>query len=350
MSERAFDELGFYLLAGAGGEGPATLMDEARRGEELGFGTAFISERWNVKEASSLAGAACAVTNRMQIATAATNHNTRHPLITGSWATTMHRLSGGRFTLGLGRGIAAMYHAFGVPPVTTAQLEDFAGVMRRLWHGEVILNHDGPIGKYQVLFLDPDFREDIRLALVAFGPRTLALGGRVFDDVILHTFFTPDTLRRAVKTVKDAAEQAGRDPAAVRVWSCFATVGDHLPEELRLKKTVARLATYLQGYGDLLVSTNRWDPAVLQRFREDPVVMSVAGGIDHKATPEQIEHIATLIPDEWLEPSATGSPEQCVARIRQEFDQGADALIMHGATPDELQPIVEAYRGRSESE
>ena len=29
-------------------------MDEARRGEELGFGTGFISERWNVKEASSL--------------------------------------------------------------------------------------------------------------------------------------------------------------------------------------------------------------------------------------------------------------------------------------------------------
>lgn len=50
MSEHALDELGYYLLAGAGGEGPATLMDEARRGEELGFGTAFISERWNVKE------------------------------------------------------------------------------------------------------------------------------------------------------------------------------------------------------------------------------------------------------------------------------------------------------------
>jgi hypothetical protein len=79
------DELRYYLLAGAGGEGPAGLMDEACRGEQMGFGTAFISERWNVKEASSLTGAACAVTNRMQIATAATNHNTRHPLITGSW-------------------------------------------------------------------------------------------------------------------------------------------------------------------------------------------------------------------------------------------------------------------------
>ena len=147
--------------------------------------------------------------------------------------------------------------------------------------------------------------------------------------------------------MKQAAEQAGRDPASVRVWSCFATVGDHLPEELRLKKTVARLATYLQGYGDLMVKTNDWDPAVLQRFREDPVVTSITGGIDHKASPEQIEHIATLLPDEWLEPSATGSARRCVERIRKEFDYGADAVIMHGGTPDELAPIVEAYRQTS---
>ena len=193
-------------------------------------------------------------------------------------------------------------------------------------------------------FSIPTSSEDIRLALVAFGPNTLSLGGRAFDDVILHTYFTPETLQRCVTTVKSAAEKAGRDPGSVRVWSCFATVGDHLPEQLRLKKTVARLATYLQGYGDLLVQTNNWDPAVLQRFRADTVVTSIAGGIDHKATPEQIEHIATLIPDEWLEPSATGSASKCVDRIRKEFDYGADALIMHGATPDELEPVVAAYR------
>jgi probable F420-dependent oxidoreductase len=341
---RTLDELGYYLLAGAGGEGPSTLMDEARQGEQLGFGTAFISERWNVKEAASLVGAACAVTDRMQIATAATNPNTRHPLITGSWATTMHRLSGGRFTLGIGRGIGAIYAAYGIPAVTTAQMEDFAQMMRRLWHGEVIFNHDGPMGKYPILVLDPAFNEDIRLALVAFGPKTLALGGRLYDDVILHTYFTPQTLTRCVRTVKDAAEAAGRDPDTVRVWSCFATVGDHLPEESRLKKTVARLATYLQGYGDLMISTNDWDPAVLQRFRADEVVTSIGGGIDQKATADQIEHIATLIPDEWLEPAATGSAQQCVDRIRREFDYGADAVILHGATPEELQPVVAAYR------
>jgi hypothetical protein len=33
-----------------------------------------------------------------------------------------------------------------------------------------------------------------------------------------------------------------------------------------------------------------------------------------------------------------------VDRIRREFEYGADALIMHGGTPDELEPIVTAYR------
>jgi hypothetical protein len=51
-----------------------------------------------------------------------------------------------------------------------------------------------------------------------------------------------------------------------------------------------------------------------------------------------------LLPDEWLEPSATGSAQQCVGRIRKELEYGADAVIMHGATPDELEPIVATYR------
>jgi probable F420-dependent oxidoreductase len=230
---RVFDELGFYTLAGAP-ESPRELLDEVRQAEDMGIGWAFISERFNVKEAVTLSGAAAAVSSRIQIATGATNHNTRHPIVTASYATTMHRLTGGRFTLGLGRGIDAQVRAFGLTPVTTAQLEDFAGLMRRLWHGEVILGHDGPAGRYPVLALDTTFDEDIRLGLTAFGPHSLALAGRAFDVVILHTFFTDETLARSVRLVKDAAEQAGRDPAAVKVWSVIATIPDHLPEPVRL--------------------------------------------------------------------------------------------------------------------
>ncbi|CAJ1581028.1 TIGR03857 family LLM class F420-dependent oxidoreductase [[Mycobacterium] wendilense] len=349
MTER-MPEIGFYTLAGQA-EQPRDLIAEVRDAERLGLGECFVSERFSTKEAATICGAVGAVSESIGITTGATNHNIRHPIVTAAHATTMHRLTGGRFTLGLGRGIVPVQRAFGIPEITTAQMEDFARVMRRLFRGETVVGHDGPMGSYPALRLDPNFDEDVKLALVAFGPNSLALGGRAFDKVILHTFFTDETLQRCVRTVKEAAEAAGRDPAQVEVWSCLATIGDHLPEELRLRKTVGRLATYLQGYGDLMVRTNNWDPAVLERFRQDPIVQSFQppGGalkvIDSPSTTvEQLEHIATLLPDEWLAPSATGSPAQCATTVKNQLDLGADGVILHGASPTELKPILPEYR------
>ena len=67
-------------------------------------------------------------------------------------------------------------------------------------------------------------------------------------------------------------------------------------------------------------------------------------GLDVVGTNEQLQHAATLIPDEWLEASATGTPKECVAAIQGQFDLGCDGVIMHGATPEELTPIVAEYR------
>jgi probable F420-dependent oxidoreductase len=343
VSDHVLDELGFYTLAGQAASS-RDLVQEVVDAEALGLGTAFISERYDKKEAATLSGAAGAVSNRIRIETAATNHNTRHPIVTAAHATTMHRLTDGRFTLGLGRGIAPLFDAYGIPRVTTAQIEDFVGLMRRLWKGEVVLGHDGPAGKFPVLHLDASFAEDIPLGFVAFGPNSLALAGRCFDAVVLHTFFTDETVQRCVATIRGAAETAGRDPASVRIWSCYATVGDQIPYELRLKKTVGRLATYLQGYGDLLVETNGWDPEVLARFRADEIVSSFPGALDAKADTAVLEHVATLLPDEWLEPAATGDAARCAARVLRQFDLGVDGVIMHGATPAELAPVVDAYR------
>jgi probable F420-dependent oxidoreductase len=317
------------------------MLDELRLAEELGFGAAFLSERIALKEAASLTGAAGAVTEDIRIVTGATNHHTRHPAVTAAWATTVHRLTGGRFTLGLGRGLAPQLAAFGLPPVTTAQLEAFIGLMRRLWRGETVTDWPG----CPALRLDPTFDERIPVGLTAFGPNTLALAGRAADVVILHTYFSDETTARCVETVRTAAERAGRDPAAVEVWSCYATVPDTLDEETRLRRTVARLATYLQVYGDLLVRTNGWDPAALQRFREDPVLAGLSGWADVVATREEIAHLGEVIPGEWLAAAATGSADACAEKVRAQFDLGVDGVILHCSTPAELAPVVRAYAG-----
>ena len=336
-------ELGCYTLAGHTDQ-PRDLVAEVRDAEDLGLGSVFISERFNVKDAATLSGAVGAVSTTLGVATAATNHTTRHPMVTATMATTMHRLTGGRFCLGLGRGIDLLNGLYGLPSVTSAQLADIADLLRRLWHGEVIVGHDGPAGSYPFLHQSSAFDEDIPILMTAMGERSLEFAGTTMDAVVLHTYFTDDTLARSVAAVRRGAERAGRDPSAVRVWSVLATVGDHLDEELRLRKTVGRLATYLQGYGDLMVRVNDWDPDVLTRFRADDVVASFPGALDATGTTEVLEHVATLLPDEWLAAAATGSAENCASTVLGQFDLGADGVILHGATPAELAPVVRAYR------
>jgi alkanesulfonate monooxygenase SsuD/methylene tetrahydromethanopterin reductase-like flavin-dependent oxidoreductase (luciferase family) len=154
--------------------------------------------------------------------------------------------------------------------------------------------------------------------LAALGPKTMTWGGRIFDGVMLHTFFTDQALAECVERIRSGAEAAGRDPASVRVWSVFAVLADQ-PESVRLKMLVGRMATYLQGYGDALVAVNHWDPQVLTDFRAAPIVQSIRGAIDAVATQPELEAIAELIP-------------------------AADGVILHASTPDQVAPAVDAYR------
>jgi hypothetical protein len=62
-------------------------------------------------------------------------------------------------------------------------------------------------------------------------------------------------------------------------------------------------------------------------------VQSVGGAIDQVATTDQLERIATLLPDDWLAPAARGSAEACADAVLAQFDLGVDGVIMHGASP-----------------
>jgi probable F420-dependent oxidoreductase len=337
-----FPELGMYLLPGHS-DSPADLLHEVREAETLGLGSAWISERFDVKEAGALSGAAAAVTSTIWIGTAATNINTRHPLLTASLATTVSRLSGGRFALGVGRGVAIRSAMMGLAPVRNAQLAEFAALMRQLWRGERVMGHDSALGQFPYLHQAEWMNESIPLLITAFGQRSLEFAGGVFDGVILHTFMPDAAVKRAVGLVRRGAEKAGRDPQSVKVWAVLA-VACNASEERQLKLLTARMATYLQapGYGELIFKINGWDAKGLEAFRNSEVVRSLPGGIDSLATTDQLRAIRDIMPAEWLA-AASGTPEQCARRIVDQFDAGADGVILHASLPHEVAPALDAY-------
>lgn len=339
-----FPELGFYGLAGHT-ESPRDLVDEVIEAEQLGLGSVFLSERFNFKDAAVMAGAAAAVSTKIGIANAATNHATRHPVVTATMAATMNRLTHGRYALGLGRGFDMLFDLMGVPRITNAQLTDVFELLRKLWRGEKF-GHDGPAGKYPYLFTMNDSAERIPLLMVAIGPKSAELAGRIADAVVLHTYMSDETVARSVATIRRAAGEAGRDPDAVRIWACTAVVEDSIPEEIRLRKTVGRLATYLQGYGEILVRTNHWDMADLQRFRDDEMVKNHAGAFDQVGTTDTLAYLRDrVLPAHWLAAAVTGSARRCAEQVRDQFGAtGVDSIIMHGVNPAQLAPVLREYR------
>lgn len=337
-----YPELSCYLLPGHTTT-PADAMDEAREAEALGLGKVWLSERFDVKDAGVICSAALAVTKHLRVATAATNLHTRHPMVLATMASTLHHMSNGRFELGLARGVNIRDQLMGLSSVTNAQFAEGIALLRSLWQGEKVMGHDGLMGKLPYLSMGDWMSADIPIHFVGFGAKSLRFAGQHFDGVHLHTFITEAGLKRAKALVREGAEMAGRNPDDVKIWSVLATAVNPSEEDF-LRKLVARMATYMQApnYAEFLVELNGWDPQVLADFRAHDAVTSIPGGIDSVASLEQLDRIRELIPAEWL-PAATGSAEQVAARWREEFDNGADGLVIHGSTPSEFAPVLEHY-------
>lgn len=344
MSTQEFPELGCYLLPGHSTQ-PKQALAEAKQAEALGLGKVWLSERFDVKEAGAICGGALAVTERIHVATAATNLHTRHPQLLAAMCSSLHYMSDGRFELGLARGVAIRNQLMGLDSVGNKKMVDGIGILRQLWRGEKVMGYDGPMGNLPYLNSGDWLDANIPIHFVGFGPKSLVFAGQHFDGAHLHTFITPQGLKKAKQAITQGAEKAGRSASDVKVISVMATLVNPSREDY-LKKIVGRMATYMQapGYAEMLVALNDWDPEVLTAFRADPMVSSLLGGFDSVATLEQLEAAEKLIPAEWLSAAAIGSPEECAQRLLDELSGGADEVCIHASTPEEFKPVIDAYR------
>ena len=335
-----FPELGFYGLPGHS-RTPRDILKQAKDAEALGIGNIMISERADYKEISALCGAVAAVTENIYIGTSGTNLNTRHPVITASMGSTLNSLSEGRFALGLAKGVGLRWKAMNVDFPTFEREAEFVQLMRKLWRGERELGHQSALGQYSALQLADYVSEDIPVLYVGFGPKSLQQAGKVYDGAHLHTFMSDQALSEAVAHFRAGEAESHRTGG--KLWSVFATACD-VSEERYLKLIVARLATYLQipRYGEALVNVNGWEMDTLKSFRSAPIVAGMTGAIDSVASYAELAEIEKLIPKEWR-PAAVGDAKACAQRWLDQFNAGADGIIIHASTPEEFAPVLDEY-------
>ena len=165
-------------------------------------------------------GFAAAVTSRIRLGVAVVNHPYLSPAYLAKQAATVDVLSDGRLDLGLGLGW--MPEEFAAAGATMdrrgARTAEYIEVMRRLWAGGVT-EFSGkffsvPAGRMAPV---PVQRPGPPVLLGGTVPRALERAGRLADGWVTSSRADLSRISGGIAVIRASAEQAGRDPAAIRV-------------------------------------------------------------------------------------------------------------------------------------
>ena len=148
-------------------------------------------------------------TRKVIVGPMVTNPATRDWTVTASTFATLNEMFGPRTVCGIGRGDSAV-RTLNSKPVTLATLREAVHVIRELANGRTV-SHNG-----SELRLPWSKGSELEIWVAAYGPKALELTGQVADGFILQ-LADPDILAWTSQRVRNAAADAGRDPAEVTI-------------------------------------------------------------------------------------------------------------------------------------
>lgn len=213
--------VGVPASAGAGAD-PVRL---ARAAERLGYD--FVSAADHPcgpdpsYETATMLTWIAARTSRIKVASRVMAVPFRRPAMVAKLAASLDLLSGGRFILGLGAGyVDEEIVALGGPALSPAEkIDGLAEAIQVIRGGWTRSGYTQQGRQYSVrdLELEPKPGRPIPIWLGAFGPRALAVTGRLADGWIPSLGYMPIEEIPAMRhRIDAAAEAAGRDPAQIR--------------------------------------------------------------------------------------------------------------------------------------
>ena len=152
-----------------------------------------------------------------------TNPGTRDPTVLASAYATLHDISNGRMVMGIGRGDSAGATS-AVQPVKVAEFEEALRMVKPFMNGKEVTWNDKEL---QLKWVRPELPE-IEMYVAGYGPKALAVAGRVGDGVIIQ-LADPEIIQWIMGTARQAAEEAGRDPSALK---CIVCAPSHISDDL----------------------------------------------------------------------------------------------------------------------
>src|SRR5882757_10786065 len=315
---------------------PGAFAQMARMVEERGFDGIGIVDTQNLAaDPYSELCLAAHVTTHLKLRTAVTNPVTRHPAVTASAIATVQAESGGRAVLGIGRGDSAVAK-IGERAPSSKDFARYISQMKGFLRGEEVTLDNGFGSRNE--WIARTGLPKVQVDVAATGPRVIEVGASLGDSVSFAVGADPARLAWAIEYARQARQQAGLDPATLKLGA-FVNVVVH-PDFARARAmargTVGTIAHFSGMSRDSAAGMRADDRAVVQKIGETyDMSRHTRGDAGH----------AQFIDDAFVDRFAiVGPPAHCADRFAAILELGLDHLIIVGpgadvAPPDQMQAL-----------
>jgi probable F420-dependent oxidoreductase len=284
------------------------------------------------QESFPLLTLAAQATTKLKLGHCVTNPGTREPTVLASGYATLQDITNGRMAMGIGRGDSAVRY-IGDKPVRVAEFERRCRLIKEFMNGRPVDWNDKEL---QLKWVRPELPE-IPMWVAGYGPKALAVAGRVGDGVIIQ-LADPVIIQWIMDTARRAAEEAGRDPSELK---CIVSAPSHISEDISEARDEVRwFPAMVSNHVMDLVERYGYESEIPHELTEYVRVRKFYDYNEHsRVGAKHGEFVTDEICDRFC---VLGSPEQATAKLKELEDVGVDQFNLYLMTEGH-EEILAAY-------
>lgn len=304
--------------------------------ESRGFEAVWQAESRLVRDAIVPMAAFAATTTRIKIGSGVINNWTRNAAVIAATFLTLDDLAPDRIICGVGAWWDPLAQKVGIhrtKPLLAMRevvsvVRDLLARERVTFHGEFVHLDDVEL---DVVHGRKEAR-NVPIYIGATGPQMMALTGEIADGAVLNYLVSPKYNEGALAQLEKGAKQAGKrldDIDRPQLVVCSV-------DEDRKKA--------LDGARKLVTQYLGQQPHIMKASGVSQELLDEIGQVlTWPATEEQIEAAMKLVPDDVVQMiTASGTPKEVRAKVREYVQYGATCPILYPLGPD-VRAMIDAF-------
>ncbi len=316
----------------------ADAIEYVKYAELCGFEAVWQAESRLVRDAIVPMAAFAAVTSRIKIGSGVINNWTRNAAVVAATFLTLDDLAQDRIYCGIGAWWDPLAAKVGITRrKNLLAMREVVTVVRRLLNRERV-SFDGEFVQMDDVELDVVHGRkeprNVPIYIGATGPKMMALTGEIADGAVLNYLVSPKYNDMAMAQLEIGAKKAGK------------SIGDVDRPQLVVCSVDNDRAAALDAARKLVTQYLGQQPHIMKASGvSQDLLDEINQVLTWPATEEQIMEAMKLVPDDVVQMiTASGTPDEVKAKVREYVDAGATCPILYPLGAD-VRLMIDTFAG-----